>query len=48
MKKDYPEQASNDISDLFEDKLQTDIFNARCHDTGDSTTSKSILFCLKF
>lgn len=31
---------NQNIQDLFEDELQTDLFNARCHDTGDSTTSK--------
>lgn len=28
------------ISELFEDQLHTDLFNARCHDTGEATTRK--------
>ena len=27
----------NPISELFEDQLHTDLFNARCHDTGETT-----------
>lgn len=29
---------STPISELFEDQLHTDLFNARCHDTGEATT----------
>ena len=32
----------NPIAELFEDQLHTDLFNARCHDTGETTNSKSI------
>jgi hypothetical protein len=32
--------ASNPIADLFEDQLHTDLFNARCHDTGETTNRK--------
>ena len=28
------------ISQLFEDMLYTDLFNARCHDTGEGITRK--------
>ena len=28
------------ISELFEDQLHTDLFNARCHDTGEATSRK--------
>lgn len=30
----------NPIAELFEDQLHTDLFNARCHDTGETTNSK--------
>ena len=26
----------NPIAELFEDQLYTDLFNARCHDTGET------------
>jgi len=29
---------------MFEDPLQNEIFKERCHDTGDSTTSKYLSF----
>ena len=32
--------AVNPIQELFEDQLYTDIFNARCHDTGETANSK--------
>ena len=32
------DNSTQNIAVLFEDQFQTDIFNARCHDTGDSTT----------
>jgi hypothetical protein len=38
MKKEQGGDSTQNISSLFENQLQTDIFNARCHDTGDSTT----------
>jgi hypothetical protein len=34
--------ASNPIADLFEDQLHTDLFNARCHDTGETTNGKNL------
>ncbi len=36
------DNSSHNISVLFEDQLQTEVFNARCHDTGDSSTRKYI------
>ena len=33
-----------DIQNLFEDKMQYEIFKERCHDTGDSITSKSPIY----
>ena len=32
--------SSQNVKDLFEDDLQFELFRARGHDTGDSTTSK--------
>jgi len=34
---------TQNISNMFEDPLQNEIFKERCHDTGDSTTSKLLL-----
>ena len=41
----FPKQqvSSNPISDLFEDPLYTDLFHARCHDTGETANSKTLL-----
>ena len=36
---------STPISELFEDQLYTDLFNARCHDTGEATSRKYQAFC---
>jgi len=33
----------NPIAELFDDQLHTDLFNARCHDTGETTNSKNII-----
>lgn len=38
------DNSTHNISVLFEDSLQTDVFNARCHDTGDSSTRKFNIF----
>lgn len=35
-------QAGNPISELFEDQLHTDLFNARCHDTGETANRKNL------
>ncbi len=32
--------AGNPIAELFEDQLYTDLFNARCHDTGETANRK--------
>ena len=37
-------QQSNPIQDLFEDQLFTELFNARCHDTGETTNSNYLTF----
>lgn len=34
--------AGNPIAELFEDQLHTDLFNARCHDTGETTNRKRV------
>ena len=39
MAKGYP--SGNAIAELFEDQLHTDLFNARCHDTGETSNRKS-------
>jgi hypothetical protein len=31
---------ANPIAELFEDQLHTDLFNARCHDTGETTNGR--------
>ena len=31
------------IEDMFQDSLQTNVFSARCHDTGDTQTGKFTL-----
>lgn len=33
---------NNPISELLEEQLYSDLFNARCHDTGEGVTRKSI------
>jgi len=38
MKSSYP--SGNAIAELFEDQLHTDLFNARCHDTGETSNCK--------
>ena len=40
----HGDNSSHNISVLFEDSLQTEVFNARCHDTGDSSTRKFFKF----
>lgn len=42
-----PHVETNAIAELFEDNLYTEVFAARCHDTGESSNSKFIVF-LKF
>ena len=40
-KQNYADNSSSqNVKDLFEDDLQFELFRARGHDTGDSTTSK--------
>ena len=38
MKREHAGDLTQNINSLFENQLQTEVFNARCHDTGDSTT----------
>ena len=37
---------SGNIAEIFEDQLQADLFNSRCHDSGDSTTGKHHSFLI--
>lgn len=39
-KTNFKDTKVNTISDLFEDPLYTELFNARCHDTGEAANSK--------
>jgi len=34
------QSVNNPIFELFEDHLYTELFNARCHDTGEAANSK--------
>ena len=39
-----PHVETNAIAELFEDNLYTEVFAARCHDTGESSNSKFMFF----
>ena len=46
-KQNYADNSSSqNVKDLFEDDLQFELFRARGHDTGDSTTSKWTIICM--